>query len=192
MNRTIKLLMLSDVFVMTGFGLIDPILAIFVKDNLVGGTIFAAGMASTLFLLVKSLIQLPFSRYIDKTKNKKKWLIMGTLLVSCVPWVYIFATNIYHIYFAQILHGIASGLAYPTWLGLWSLNLDQGKESYEWSLYSTMTGLGVAITSAIGAAIAQYIGFIYTFLLVWIMALVGSGILFYLESEVKDRLLVSD
>ena len=45
MNRTIKLLMISDIFVITGFGLIDPILAIFIKENLTGGTIFAAGFA---------------------------------------------------------------------------------------------------------------------------------------------------
>ena len=44
MNRIIKLLMISDVFVLTGFGLVQPILAIFIKDNLVGGTIFAAGL----------------------------------------------------------------------------------------------------------------------------------------------------
>ena len=54
MNRTIKLLMFSDIFVLTGFGLIEPILAIFIKENLVGGTIFAAGLASMIFLVTKS------------------------------------------------------------------------------------------------------------------------------------------
>ena len=36
MNRTVKLLILSDIFILTGFGLITPILAIFIKDDIVG------------------------------------------------------------------------------------------------------------------------------------------------------------
>ena len=159
MNRTIKLLLFSDIFVATGFGLIDPILAIYIKEDLIGGTIFAAGLASTLFLVTKCLIQLPFSRYVDKHDEKVKWLILGTILIATVPFVYIFAKDIKLIYFAQIIFGIGSGLAYPTWLGLWSIHLDKDHESFEWALYSTLTGLGTAATAGIGAAIAQFIGF---------------------------------
>lgn len=185
MNRTIKLLMFSDVFVQTGFGLIDPILAIYIKEDLVGGTIFAAGLASMLFLVTKCLVQLPFSRYVDRHNEKVKWLILGTLLLSVVPFIYIFAQDIKLIYVAQILFGIGSGLAYPTWLGLWSVNLDQRQESFEWSLYSTATGIGTAITAGIGAAIAQFIGFKLTFVIVGIMALAGCGVLFMLEMQTE-------
>ncbi|MEK6840242.1 MAG: MFS transporter, partial [Nanoarchaeota archaeon] len=131
MNRTITLLMFSDVFTMLGFGLIDPILAIFIKENLIGGTVFAAGLASTLFLITKCIIQLPFSRYVDNHDDKVKWLILGSFLIALVPFIYIFSTTIFHIYLAQILYGIGSGLAYPTWLGLWSNHLDKKHESIE-------------------------------------------------------------
>jgi len=183
MNRTIKLLIFSDIFVLTGFGLIDPILAIFIKENLIGGTIFAAGLASMLFLITKSIIQLPFSKYVDKHDDKVKWLILGTFLIASVPFIYIFTRHIQYIYLAQIIYGIGSGLAYPTWLGLWSTNLDKKHESFEWSLYSTVVGLGVACTAAIGAAIAQFIGFNYTFALVGIMSLIGCFVLFNLEKK---------
>ena len=118
MNKTIRLLMMSDIFLLTGFGLIAPILAIFIKENLVGGTIFAAGFASTIFIVTKIIIQLPFSRYVDNHRDKVKWLIIGTFIIALVPFIYMFATNITHIYIAQIVEGIGSGLAYPTWLGL--------------------------------------------------------------------------
>jgi len=185
MNRTIKLLMISDIFVLTGFGLIDPILAIFIKDNLIGGTIFSAGLASMIFFLTKSIIQLPFSRHVDKTENKTRWLILGTLLISIVPFIYIFTSGIKMIYLAQLIHGIGSGLAYPTWLGLWSINLDRKQESFEWSLYSTLTGLGTAATAAVGAAIAQFVGFKFTFALVGVMSLIGCFILLWLNEKNK-------
>jgi DHA1 family quinolone resistance protein-like MFS transporter len=185
MNRTIKLLMLSDIFVLTGFGLIDPILAIFIKDNLIGGTIFSAGLASMIFLLTKSIVQLPFSKHVDRTKNKTIWLILGTLLIAIVPFIYIFTSGIKMIYLAQLIHGLGSGLAYPTWLGLWSINLDRKQESFEWSLYSTLTGLGTAATAAAGAAIAYFIGFKFTFAIVGVMSLIGCIVLLWLNEKNK-------
>ncbi len=185
MNRTIILLMLSDIFVITGFGLMAPVLAIFIKENLVGGTILAVGIASTIFFVTKCIVQLPFSRYVDDHNNKIRWLIVGTFLIAIVPFLYIYAnkTNVYAIFFAQVIYGIGSGLAYPTWVGLWTLHLDKKHESFEWSLYSTLTGFGTAATATIGAAIAQFIGFSYTFILVGILSLIGCFILFGLEKR---------
>lgn len=188
MNKIIKLLLLSDLFVSTGFGLIAPIFAIFIKENIVGGTIFTAGLASTLYLLVKGTLQLPFSRYVDAHDRKVRWLIMGTFLGTAVPILYIFSTSIYHVYLAQALYGVAAALAYPTWLALWSTNLDKKHEGYEWSLYSTFTGLGAAITAAVGGAIAEYVGFSYTFIFVALLVFLGGMVLLHLERDrVKEN-----
>ena len=78
--------MLSDIFVVTGFGLIAPILAIFIKEDLVGGTIFAAGLASTIYLVSKCIVQLPFHiisfpcRYIPDHNWQKD--VQGTVLIT--------------------------------------------------------------------------------------------------------------
>ena len=187
MNRTIKLLMISDIFLVTGFGLIDPILAIFIKENLIGGSIFAAGFASTLFLVTKSIVQLPFSKYVDSHDDKVKWLIVGTFLISMVPFLYVFAKDIYLIYLAQVLYGVGAGFASPTWLGLWTTHLDKKHESFEWSIYSTSVGLGIAVTALIGATIAEYVDFSYSFVLTGIMALVGCTILLTLEKQEEEK-----
>ena len=187
MNRTIKLLMISDVFVLTGFGLIQPILAIFINEGVAGGNILTAGVASTLFLVTKSLVQLPFSRYIDNSKTKTRWLILGTALIAAVPVMYISIDDIRQVYLAETLYGIGSGLAYPTWVGLWSLNLNPGRESFEWSVYSTSTGLGTAATAAAGAAIASFAGFTATFILTGLLCILGCGILLMLDHESAEK-----
>lgn len=188
-NRTIRLLMISDIFVMTGFGLVEPVIAVFIKDNLIGGTIFAAGIASTLFLITKSVIQLPFSRYVDAHAGRSdlKWLTVGTFIVAATPFIYIFSKHIYHIYIAQILYGIGSGLAYPAWLGIWSTHLDKNQESFEWSLYSTLVSVGTAIAATVGAAIAEFIGFVFTFVFVGVMSLIGCFVLFALRRKLPPR-----
>lgn len=182
MNRTIWLLMISDIFLITGFGLVAPILAIYIKENLVGGTIFAAGLASTLYLVTKCTIQLPFSRYVDSHDYKVRWLIAGTIVICFVPVTYMLAQNVYHMYLAQLLYGVGSGLSYPCWLGLWSTHLDKRQESFEWSLYSTLVGIGTALT---GAVIAQFVGFKVTFGFVGLLAIAGCVVLLFLDSERK-------
>jgi len=183
MNKTIKLLILSDTFLITGFGLISPILAIFINSNLAGGTIFMAGLASTIFLMTKSVIQLPFSRYVDSHEGKIKWLLIGSFLIATVPFIYMFAKHVYVIYIAQVVYGIGCALSYPVWLGLFSTNLDKKHEGFEWSIYQTSVGIGVAAAGAVGAAIAQFFSFQLTFLLVGAMSLIGCLILFGLENE---------
>ncbi|MFA6423740.1 MAG: MFS transporter [Candidatus Magasanikbacteria bacterium] len=186
MNRTIKLLIFSSIFVDTGFGFIGPMLSIFIKENLIGGTIFTAGMASAVYLIVKSVLQLPFAHYVDKHDDKVKWLLVGTAAMAVVPFMYIFCANVWYIYLAQIFLGLGSALAYPTWAGLWSTHLDKRKESYEWSLYSTLTGLGTAIIASLGAAIAQWYSFEAAFALVGLLAVIGFVILLGLQkSDVK-------
>lgn len=184
MNRTMKLLLLSDIFVLTGFGLIQPILAIYINDGgVAGGTMLTAGIASALFMLIKSLVQLPFGRYVDGKAKKTRWLILGTLLMALVPVIYVTAHNIYQVYLAEIIYGLGSGLAYPTWLGLWSANLDRGKESFQWSVYSTSTGLGTAATGAAGAAVASLVGFSATFFLAGLLCLLGCLALLIMEQK---------
>ncbi len=188
MNRTMKLLLLSDIFVLTGFGLIQPILAIYINDGSVtGGTMLTAGMASALFMLTKSLVQLPFGHYVDGQESKEKWLVLGTLLMSAVPLIYLSASSIYQVYLAEVIYGLGSGLAYPTWLGLWSVNLDRGRESFQWSVYHTSTGVGAAATGAAGAAVASHVGFSATFLLAGLLCILGCLVLLILERRSSRR-----
>ena len=93
MNRTVKILLFSDIFIVTGLGLMAPILAIFIKENLIGGTIFAAGLAATLHILTKSIVQLPVGKFVDKNGGKIKFLILGAFITSSVPFVYMFISK---------------------------------------------------------------------------------------------------
>lgn len=185
MNNIIKLLILSDIFVLTGFGLIEPIFSIFVKENLLGGTLVTAGFASTIFLVVKSLMQLPLAHYVDKKQNREFFLITGSIVIAFVPFLYAFSVHIYHVYLAQILYGLGSAMAYPTWLSLFSTNLDRKKESFEWAVYSTSVGLGTALAAFIGANLAAIIGFKNIFFIIGFFSLLSIFMLFFLGKPKK-------
>ncbi|MEK6833473.1 MAG: MFS transporter [Nanoarchaeota archaeon] len=186
MNRTLKLLMISDIFVISGFGLISPILAIFIKDNLIGGTIFAAGIASMIFLITQSLLQILFA-YKFNPKDRLWMIWVGTGLMVLVPFGYIFSTHIYHIYFVEFIFGVGAAFAYPSWSSLFTANLEKGKRGFQYSIYSSSVGLGTAATAGVGALLAEKIGFQLVFILTGILAIIGLFILFKLEKKVLKK-----
>ena len=181
MNKTLYLLWFSDIFILTGFGLATPIMAIYFKETIVGGTILAAGIASAIFLCIKAVVQIPFSKYVDNHEDKIKWLWVGTFLIITVPIQYILAKNIYSIYAAQIIYGIGAGIASSAWLSIWSTNLDKNHEGFEWSLYSATVGIGTGAAAFIGSLIATYYGFNATIIIMGVLSVFGFLILLYME-----------
>ena len=188
MNRTVKLLIFSDIFLMTGLGLISPILAIFIKDNLIGGSIVAAGIASMIFVAIKASLQLVFAKTFSP-KDRVWMILLGTFLVACVPFIYVFSKEVWHLYLAQAIYGLGAAFAFPAWLSLFTTNLTKGREGLEWSVYSSCVGIGSALAAYTGAILADTVGFQAVFAATGLMAAIGGLILLGLEKErvVKEK-----
>lgn len=175
MNYTIRRLMLSDALIFTGIGLVVPILSIFVKDNLSGGSIAAAGIATFIFLATKSMVQIPFSNFTDGNPGiRMKFLIFGTFLMSGAALLFVPATTVATIYLAQLLRGIGAGLAYPCWQELWTSHLDKHHEGFEWSLYNGAISVGMATSALVGGTLAELIGFGWTFSLMSLLIFIAG------------------
>lgn len=187
MDKTLKILILSDIFVFGGFGLIGPILAIFIKDNLIGGTLFAAGVASTIFLLTHSILQILFA-YIFNPKDRLWMLVLGTGLIAMVPFGYIFSTEVWHLFLVQFFYGIGAAFAYPSWSSIFTSHLEKGKRGFQWSVYSSSVGIGTALTAAIGALLATKIGFEFVFIITGVIAIIGLLFLFKLNKNILKKI----
>jgi MFS family permease len=180
MNKILKILLLSDVLIIAGFGLLGPIFAIFLKENIIGGSILAVGIAQTIYLLTKAGLQIYVSKYTDHEKGNIRelyTLIIGSLIFTSVPILYILSTTIWHIYLAQFINGLGAALAYPGWMTLYTRFTNKNKEGYKWSVHNTSISLGAAATAAIGAYIAEMLGFNILFIIVAIFSLIGTILL---------------
>jgi len=186
MKKSLKLLMFSDIFVLSGFGLIAPILAIFINDNLKDGSIFSAGLASTIFLLTHAILQIIFS---DKFNPKDRlWMLkLGTAIISIVPVGYILATSVYHLYLVEFIYGVGAAFAYPTWSSLFTANLDKGQRGFQYAIYNSSVGIGTALTALAGGWLAQKISFEFVFILTGLISLLGLFVLFKLEKKVLKK-----
>lgn len=179
MNKKILWLILSDILILSSFGLIGPIFAIFINERL-GGTLIEVGIATTVFWITKSALQLPLSRYMDHHRKKQITLVIGTFLIVNVPFIYAISTGVYGIYLAQAVYGIGAALAYPAWFTLFVAYSDRRQRGTEYALWSSGIGIGTAAAAFLGANIAQAIGFKVLFFIVGAVALCGFLILLFL------------
>lgn len=176
MSPIIKLLIFADLFVFSGLGFITPIFAIFIKDNLIGGSIAAAGIASTIYLITKAILQLPLARWTDKepASLREFWtLVIGHFLIALVPFMYLLMTTVNQLYLVQFLYGVGAALAYPGFMAIFTKFADHERAGSSWSIYSTSVILGMAITAGIGGWIGQVFGFIVLFVIVGIFTFLG-------------------
>lgn len=180
---------MGDIMFFSAFGLIGPIFAIFVTNQIAGATIATAGFAATINLLTRALLQMPIARYIDRHKGEKDdflFMVFGSTLISVVPFIYLFVETPMHLYFAQVILGIGGALANPGWYAIFTRHIDKEKEGTEWTLENVGVGLAAAGAAAIGGILAERLGFYNLFLIVGILSLIGLIIQISLYSTVIE------
>ncbi|MFA4990462.1 MAG: MFS transporter [Candidatus Paceibacterota bacterium] len=185
MSKTVKILILSDFIIISAFGFLNPIFALFLTDKIAGGTIETVGYATAFYWIAAVLVRLPLARRVDSTKSEKDdfyFMILGSILISLVPFLYIFSTQIWHIYLIQALYGLGYSLRLPGWYAMFSRHIRKGREGYEWSVNSMVAGLGSAITAALGGILAERLGFDVLFLIIGFLSIFGSIVLIFLYS----------
>jgi len=181
MNRIIKLLILSDLLIYFGLGLTSNILSIFIKDNL-QSTIAMAGLATALFLFIKSVLQIIFSKIFSK-EHRLNMVLIGSFMIALTPFIYSFSTTLKILFIAQIVYGVGAGLTAPAWMSVFIKNVNPKRPGFEWSIYSAIVSMGIAVAAYFGAWLVQMWGFRSVFMLSGVFGIAGALVLLKLYSE---------
>lgn len=180
-NKAIQIMLTYLFFIVMAESLFTPIFAVFITKFITGATLRTAGFALALLALVKSVVQVPLARYLDKHKGEKDdfyALMVGAVLAVIYPFGLIFISEIWHLYFLQMLAGVGTAALMAAYYSLFARHVDKGSEGFEWSLFS-VGGLTVsgAIGAAVGGVLADMFGFQILFL---INSVVNFIVLFFL------------
>lgn len=189
-NRILTTLVVSDIFITSGYGLMAPLFAVFVSQQIIGGSLLVVGISESIYLAIKSILQLPVGELIDKVSGERidfYLAFLGNLLYSLAIFLYIYATKPIQIYLISAIFGMGGAISYPAWMGLFTRNMEQGRESFVWSVHSTFTELFSAGAAALGAIIATSYGFRSLFLLVSILGVIGSFLMFYIYPKLNKE-----
>ena len=162
-NKVVRLLVIADFFFNFAFASFSPVLAIFITNQIAGGSAKVVGFATAFYWLTKSLIQLPIAKFLDKTDGERDdfWaMVFGYFLSGFAPLGYLFATQPWHLYAINAFFGFCMAWAVPAWYGIFTRHVDKWRVSYEWSLDSVFAvGLSAAAATALGGYIADRFGF---------------------------------
>lgn len=189
-NKVIKVLVASDLVLLFGWGLISPILAIFIAKNIQGGNVEVAGAAVGIYWLSKSIFQIPIANILDKKKGEKDdyyALIGGTFVASLTPLGFIFAKTPIHIYLLQLIHALAMAFAIPSWSAIFTRHIDRGREALSWSLDSSALGIGSGIAGILGGMIAGVFGFTPLFVGVAVFGILASALLLLISQDIIPK-----
>ncbi len=162
MNPTIRFMILSDFIWLGAIGLVVPIFALLVEDLIPGSTAATVGIAASIFLVTKSVVQVFAASVVDWIRGEKDdfWVMfVFSLLSAAAPIAYLFMTTPMHLYLIQFFDGVFIAFTFPTFMAIFSHHMDQTKAGTEWGLYYTLTDLSSAFTAFAGGVIATIVGF---------------------------------
>jgi predicted MFS family arabinose efflux permease len=191
-NRVIRILITSDFFLQSGWGLIGPIFAIFLTRQIQGGDLKMVGFVATTYWLTKSVIQPFIAHHLDKDHAERDdftFLVVGMYIANLVPLGYAFSTQPWHIFTLEFIRGLAMACVIPTWSAIFTRHIDKGREAFSWSLESTGIGLAAGIAGAFGGVLASLLGFKIVFILVSIFGTTSSSVLLSIRHQIflKDH-----
>ncbi len=189
-NHVIKTLVLSDFFINAGFSVFAPIFAVFVTKQISDGSLQVIGFAAALTQIFKVTLQIPIAKYLDRNHGEYDdfySMLLGSFLISLVPFLYLFASLSTHIYIIAAVYGIGLAFLVPPWYAIFTRHVDKMKENLEWSMDSVAIGIASAGAAALGGILASKLGFQVVFLLGGILAIFGAAqqIRIYVDLKAK-------
>lgn len=191
-NKVITIIIISNFMVTTGSALLSPIFALFVTEQVSGGSAKAVGFAIAIYWIVKSILQLPIARYLDRNHGEVDdyyFMIFGLVANSAVLCAYyFFATTVGHVYLLQGLLGVADAFLLPPFYAIFTRHIDHGSEGFEWSIHSSLSfGGGAALGGALGGILVGIIGFHNVFLVAALFNMFSVTTLFFMRPYILPK-----
>lgn len=189
-NKVVRNFIFADLLLFGGWGLISPIMAIFVVEKVVGASIVTVGFLAGIYWAVRSSVQLPMAILIEKSETEKDDLyliIAGLLLISASAFWLNFVDTVPKLYLFQAVQALGFAFYSASWAGIFSRHIDKNKAALSWSLDHTFLGVATGIAGFVGGIIAQKFGFSAIFVGVGLLSLFSAVLIFIVPDIIIPR-----
>src|SRR3989344_7508590 len=126
-NQVILIIIFAEFVFTIGAALIGPLVAIFITKD-IGAPVTVVGFAVAVYWIVKSILQLPVARYLDKNHGEIDdyySVLIGLAISTAAVYLYYFVQAAWHIYALQILIGMGDALVVPAFQAIFARHLDK-------------------------------------------------------------------
>ncbi len=174
-NSVVKSFIVSDSLLWSAWNLVAPIFAVFIVNDITGGSVQMAASAYSTYLISRVIFEVLTGRYLVRSSNKAKFIttILGMLVMSVAYIGFGVSSSIEQVFIFYALAGAGIGIASPAKNSLFSMNLDKNKEAAEWGLTDAVSFMCMAIATAVGGFIAEVFGFKTLFYAAAIVNIIG-------------------
>lgn len=190
LNQVILIVIFAQFIFTMAANLNVPLFAIFVVRD-VGTVAAVVGFASAIYWMVKSVIQLPVARFIDRNHGEIDdyfSLLLGIAISTAGTFLFYFAHSVWHVFAIQFLIAIGDAFAVPPLYAIFTRHLDKDAEGFEWTLQSSFSlGAGSAIGGALSGILAATIGIRSAYLINGLLMSLGWIILLFLRPYIRPK-----
>jgi MFS family permease len=179
-GRLVKFFVISDFFLLAGWGFLDPVFAVFIVQKIQGGTLVTVGIAAAVYWIIKSIVQIPISNYLDRTPGERDdllTLIGGLLLAGFSAGSFTLVKTTTGLYLVEAMHAIAFALYAAAWPAIFSRHLDKDRFSFDWSLDSVVIGIASGVTGLAGGIVAAKWSYTAVFIAAAILSFIAALVL---------------
>ncbi len=182
LNRIISALIFADLSLLAGWGLVNPIMSVFLTEKIEGGSLAVVGVAVAIFWFTRSLLQVPIATYLDRKPGERDdfhALLLGLMIAATAAFLMPLAKTVTHIYLIEFIHAVAFSFYIPAWSTIFSHHVDPEHTALEWALDRSIGGIATGISGLLGGVVANAYGFNTVFVAAGILSLMGTiGVVF--------------
>jgi len=140
--------------IMTGFGLIMPLLPVYVK--LLGGRATEIGVLMASFMLTRALFATGFGNLSDRI-GRKKIILSGVIIYGVISVLFALSTEMWELLLARSIQGISSAMVWPVSEALIVDSVGPSERGYAMSIYMVLSNAGMTAGPFLGGGLL-YIG----------------------------------
>jgi MFS transporter, DHA1 family, multidrug resistance protein len=172
LTRQARLLLRISFLTTFAESMLVPMYAAFTEK--VGGSILDAGIAFAVFSMATGVVIALVGTRPWFQQHVKRFLVLGFVASAACDISYVFVTNRWQLFFAQMVAGLATGLIEPAWDSLFTDDIEHSSAKH-WSIWAGGTHMVAGVAALIGGVVVGYFSFTALFLT---MAAIDSAAIF--------------
>lgn len=162
LNRVVSTLIFADLALLAGWGLVNPVISVFMTERIEGGSLAAVGVMVAIFWFTRAVLQVPIASYLDGAPGERDdfhALVLGLIISAAAAFLMPFAVTVTHMYIIEFIHAVAFSFYIPSWTMLFTHHVDPQHTAVEWSLDRSLGAIATGASGLLGGIIASAYGF---------------------------------
>lgn len=181
-NVALKVLFISNSIYVFAALLLAPLYAIYVQK--IGGGVLLVSISTAVFYVATSIFLIFMARWGDRVREKELLLATSYFIRGIVFFSYLFINSPLLLISSQALLGLGEAVGTPTFSALFAIHLDKKEEVMEYSDWTLIANLVMAMGTIFGGFIVAGLGFNYLFIIMGSLAFLSAGWILFTPRKV--------